>query len=217
MTQAVVSGQIAAKNAGTASSTTQAFAGNVTAGNLIFVIVAWNGTATVSSVADGGLGNTYTQTDAKQAWGTADNVQGFYAKNINGGACTITVTLSLTSVSYLEVYQMEVSGSDTTAPLDAHNTSSGTTNDPASGNLVTGTANEMIIGYCANMTAGAGYTSDSTFDSNQLEHKVVSSTGTYTATFVGDGSSGWGMVAATFKAAAAAVAAHGLAALGVGK
>lgn len=216
MVQAVVSGQVAAKNAGTASSTTQAFASNVTAGNLIFVIVGWNGVATVSSVADGALGNTYTQTDAKQAWASADNVQGFYAKNINGGACTITVTLSVTSVSYLEVYQMEISGSDTTAPLDAHNTSSGTGTDPASGNLVTGTANEIIVGYCTNRTAGAGYTSDSTFDDNQLEHKVVSSTGTYTATFVGNGVS-YGMVAATFKAAAAAAAAHALSALGVGK
>ncbi len=76
-----------------------------TAGNLIVLAAVWdNPSATVLSVTDT-VGNVYTS-----ATGTVlDAAQIFYAKNIKGGANTVTVKLSA-AASAFDVYIHEYSG-----------------------------------------------------------------------------------------------------------
>ena len=104
--------QQAAKSVGVVASTTQAFPGVSTTGNLIVVTVQYDSaTATVSSVTDT-KGNTYNVAVGPTSWGGAFNGRTvtYYASNIVGGGAAITVTVNLSgSVSnVLEVFQAEV-------------------------------------------------------------------------------------------------------------
>ncbi len=105
----------------TGSSTTVAvtFTSNVTAGNLIRVMASWDGgIGVLSGIADS-LGNTYTAVDNLSDGGNPNHYATWYAKNIAGGACTVTVTFtSARPITLLHVE--EISGADTTAPLDQH-------------------------------------------------------------------------------------------------
>src|SRR3954467_9863286 len=67
-----------------------------TAGNLIAVFVLWNNGGTVS-MSDS-RGNAYAAGTARTAWGSGWSAQTFYAKNIAGGADTVTATFA-TSIS----------------------------------------------------------------------------------------------------------------------
>lgn len=92
------------------------FDSNVAAGNLIAVTLWTTDNLTLNSVADN-LGNTYTAVLTKVG-GTsgAPYAWGLYAKNINGGGCTITATFS--GSGFFEIFGHEVSGCDTAGPLD---------------------------------------------------------------------------------------------------
>jgi len=104
---------------GSGASIGVAFDANVAAGNLIVVSAAWGTVDDTPTCADN-LGNTYTAID--KAWNTTNN-QGhctFYAKNITGGASTVTVTFPGGAKSFRFLLLDEYSGADTTAPLDQH-------------------------------------------------------------------------------------------------
>src|SRR3990167_8088160 len=147
-----------------AGSTTiaKAFGSNVTAGNLIAVVVGNEGDVTCT-VADT-LGNTYTQKTATYDASNGQKHFQFYAKDILGGACTVTATLSL-SKQYRRLGIMEISGCDTTAPDDggaAQVQAGGTTTDYYSSVNIATTVTDFVFGDIqdisgsgATLTAGA--------------------------------------------------------------
>lgn len=177
-------------NSGTTVSIT--FDSNVTAGNLIPVALYTDGDLTLDSVADN-LGNTYTAVLTKVG-GTsgAPFAWSLYAKNINGGACTITATFS--GSGFHEIFAHEVSGADTSAPLDK--SASNEQNSPGTGpNAVTSTAvtttadGEYIFGFATGtqnntVSTGTGFTGRLTaFATSCTEDKIQTSAGSIAATF----------------------------------
>src|SRR5262249_42378914 len=124
----------------------------------------------------------------------------YYAKNIKGGAETVTVTLGDTASS-LEVYVAEYRGADPVSPLDGSAQNAGITDSPVtSGSFVTTSANDRVGAYCVGDTycdPGGGFASRSTLHSNLLEDRKVGAAGSVAATaFAG---SGWGIVAGAFR------------------
>jgi len=88
------------------TSTAKAFTSNVTAGNLIVVTGYFGNSATCAD----SLGNTY------QSGATNGRLRMFYAENITGGACTVTV--SHDSATYRRISIHEYSGAKTSASMD---------------------------------------------------------------------------------------------------
>ena len=127
------------------SGTSAAFASiTVGAGNLLVVGVRLGGNVTVTISDD--KGNTWVQADGEQnvvATGDSDYV--VYAKNCASGATIVTVTPS-SNVS-IRGSCFEISGEDTSTPLDQHtHASAGSGTALASGN-VTSTSAGMWIGF----------------------------------------------------------------------
>ena len=177
-----------------------------TAGNLNIVAVGWNdSTSSVSSISDS-RGNTYTLAIGPTT-GTSLRQSIYYAKNILGGSNTVTVTFNQ-AASFVDVRVFEYSGLSTTAPLDVTAAASGSGTTASSGPATTTAANELVFG--AAMTggvikaAGSGFTSRLiTPDGDIGEDKLVSATGSYTATApvtAYAGSTTWVMQMATFRA-----------------
>lgn len=142
----LVQTQVGTASAGSAA--TAAFGSNVTAGNLIVVfishLIAAAGTFTVTD----GLGNTYVEAVRSASAGTfglSCKCSIWYAYNISGGACTVTVSnaeFELRSVIAHE-YHSDVA-SFTADPLDVTGSSVNDTNDPILIALTT-TADGLII------------------------------------------------------------------------
>lgn len=203
----------------------QAYAGNVTAGNLLIAAV----TKLVAADAQ-----TITITDTQSnMWLTAVSIfQGadlncrvtiFYVINSAGGATTVTAATGGGDVTAISLNVFEYSGATTTSPLDA--TASATRDalpniliDP--GNVTTAESGELLFSYVAYdnaftvggavLTPGAGYTRE--FDSpvagagqkrTAAQDQVAGAAGSYsTAWAVTSVSAVWAGVAATFKAVA---------------
>lgn len=155
-------------NAGTLSnvSSTVLPAIATTTGNLIAVAVRVAPSTSVSGITDT-AGNTYTGlTD----WGstTSQGTQFWYAKNITGNAANI-ITVNYAAPQATAVFVWEISGADTTSPLDAQAgffTASAVATITSSA-FSTTTANEIILAavqsFAVNqvMTANSGYVLDS--------------------------------------------------------
>jgi hypothetical protein len=215
------------KLTGSGTTIALAFTSNVTAGNLTVVGVSWGAAGGViealSSVADG-LSNTYTRiTNCDVVDSTNDQQHTIiYAKNIAGGACTITVTFTA-SRSNRGITIAEYSGADTSAPLDQSvsnfQTSPGTGTDAVTSTTKTTTANgELIAGIYTDSTSGAGTTvsagtgftkqedTGGTAGAIQIvyEDQIQSSSGSIAATFTETANHRALSAMATFKAPPAA-------------
>ncbi len=173
-----------------------------TAGNLNIVVVGWNDiTSTVTGVSDS-LGNTYTQAGSMITGSTARQSI-YYARNILAGSNVVTVTFNQ-AARFVDVRILEYSGLDPSNPLDVTASAAGSSTSPNSGAATTTSASELIFGAGTTATGftgpGTGFTSRIiTGDGDIAEDKVVSSTGSYSAT--GPTSSApWVMQMATFRA-----------------
>jgi hypothetical protein len=177
------------------------------AGDLNVIIIGWNdSTATVNTVHDT-VGNAYTAAlvPTVQA-GSASQVI-YYAKNIAGaaaGANTVTVTFNGSAV-FPDIRILEYSGIDTASPLDVTAASSGTSTTASSGAVTTLNANDLIIGadlvQTTTTAAGAGFTTRfiTSPDGDIAEDRVVTATGSYTATATISPSGQWIMQLVAFK------------------
>jgi fibronectin type 3 domain-containing protein len=185
-------------NFGSTPTFSQAFPSNNTAGNLIIVSFSWDnsGGQSLSTIGDS-QGNSYTS-----AVGSGNNSI-YYAKNIHSGPNTVTVTFSAPTGGLM--YLHEYAGLDTVAPLDQVSSQTGTGTTITSGAKTTTKANELIFGYASVAhrvsAAGSGFTVRETAAGNMSEDMVVSSTGSYGATFTQSISGGWTGLMATFIAA----------------
>jgi hypothetical protein len=191
-----------ASNAGSGSPSTLslAFSANTNAGDLILVAFDYSTTATPSSVTDS-QGNVFTAVGNQLTSPGGVRSRVYYAKNIKGGADTVTVNLTASS-SWLELYLTEYSGLDLTNPIDAQAGSSGNAGAVSSGNATTNFAGDVIYGFCIGdsvCSAGSGFAGRSTFNGNLIEDKIAGNAGSYAAT--GSATSGWTMQMLALKPA----------------
>ncbi len=186
------------------TTTSKAFASNVAAGNLIVAVCGWIDITTTCSVSDS-LGNSYVSAVGPTNMPSSGyRAQIFFAKNIVGGACTVTMTISATNINR-RLGIAEVAGADAAAPLDVVSANTGTLSVPDSGSATTTVADEIIFGWCMSdggNTAGTGFTEVQRIGLEEFEEKIVAVTGTYSATFTGS-SGDWAAQMATFKQASA--------------
>jgi hypothetical protein len=184
---------------GPATSFSVSFPANTTAGDLILVAFDYNSGVAPISVTDS-QGNAFTPVGNQliTPGGTPSRV--YYAKNIRGGADTVTVTLSANSGC--ELYLSEYSGTDPNNPIDAQAGASGSAGAVTSGTATTTAAGDVIYGYCVgdwSCTAGPGFATRSSLDGNLLEDKLAGSAGSYAAT--GTANNGWTMQMVALKPA----------------
>jgi hypothetical protein len=174
------------------------FPANTAAGDLIMVGFDYTTSATPSSVSDS-QGNVFTAIGNQLTSPGGARSRVYYAKNIKGGADTITVTLTATS-SWLELYLTEYSGADPTNPIDAQAGASGSAGAVSSGTATTTASGDIIYGYCVgdlSCFAGSGFTARSTLNGNLIEDASAGSAGSYAAT--GTANSGWIMQMVAIK------------------
>ena len=194
---------------GGGTTSVKAFVSNVTAGNLIVVAAMWNTSDSATPTCSDNLGNTYTEIGT-HIWnaGFTYGLALFYAKNVTGGACTVTVSYGGSKV-FRSMLIHEYSGGDTTAPFDVTNANTngtaGAGANNATSNAVTPANNgSLIFGVLADITsgtisAGTGFTSRQLDVGNftDSEDQVQGTAGSIAATWsVGNGDSYIARVAA---------------------
>jgi len=190
----------------TTNSLSLSFPSSTLAGDVILVGFDYNKISTPLSVTDS-QGNTFTQVGSQLTSPGGSRSVVYLARNIKGGADTLTVNLTANS-AWLELYLTEYSGVNQTNPIDAQAGASGNSGPVSSGNATTSVAGDIIYGYCVGdwaCTAGSGFTARSTLDDNLSESKIAGNPGPYAAT--GSATSGWTMQMVALKPAAPATSA----------
>jgi hypothetical protein len=152
--------------------------------------VGWNdATATVSSVKDTS-GNTYVLTVGPTVQSGTATQSIYYATNITAaaaGANTVTVTFAV-AAAFPDIRIAEYSGVAKTNPVDVIVAAQGNSSLSSSGSVNTTNANDLLVGANLVQTftngAGTGFTSRviTNPDGDILEDRVVSATGSYSAT-----------------------------------
>jgi hypothetical protein len=208
---------------GGGSDTTQVvvFGSNVTAGNLIVVSIGYGGAIGTPSCADS-LSNSYTVEASGHSVLSNQSQALFWAEDISGGACTVTVTLS-PAASFRRMQVSEYSGLVTASPSDgsaitADNDLSTATDGTQSDSITTGENGDLIYGWCQNfdeadppsatITGGTGFTQRGGVGSGICvgEDKIQASAGSVNATFTLDIGSTCLVTVLALKAAAAGAA-----------
>ncbi len=184
------------------------YTGAQSAGDLNVVVVSWgDSTATIGTLTDSS-GNTYHLAAGPTVISGAASQAIYYAANIVGAAAGAnSVSVSFTSAAtYPDVRVLEYSGMATTSPLDVVAASSGNNSLSSSGAVTTTNANDLIIGanvvYTTTTGPGAGFTDRiiTVPDGDIAEDRIVSATGSYTATAPLSPPALWIMQLAAFKA-----------------
>ena len=183
------------------ATVTVAYPAAQTAGDLNIMVVGWNDTtSTVQSVRDS-VGNTYSLAiGPTTAAGITQSI--YYAGNIRGGSNTVTVTFSQ-AAAFPDIRILEYRG---VTALDVVAGASGNSASASSGAATTTSANELIFGANTVATttsaAGSGFTSRiiTVPDGNIAEDKVVTVSGSNSATATLSDSGPWVMQMATFSA-----------------
>jgi len=166
-------------------------------GNLVAVGFDYAGT-TFTSIADN-QGNAFTQVGTEITTPGGARTRLYYARNIKGGSETVTINLAANS-PYLEVYVSEYTGADTLNPLDVSAQNTGSSSSVTSGSAVTTSANDLLMAFCIgdnSCTAGSGFTARSTYHSNLMEDRSLTTAASYAAT--GSANSGWGIIMAALR------------------
>jgi chitodextrinase len=175
--------QTKARNS-SASSNALAFTANTISGNLLIAEIDWTGGSTFTSISDT-QGNVWTQIGTEQnASGVGVKSRLYYAKNIKGGADTVTTIVS-GSPSYHELYIHEYSGLSTSNPIDSFAINMGTGSSFTSNSLTTTSANDLLYGIeidSAGATAVTGWTTRSTLNGNVAADKNAAAIGSYAFT-----------------------------------
>ena len=188
---------------------------NHTAGNLIVVIATsgYGDTTNITQITDT-AGNTYVRITGAYDSSNTNNIEIWYAKNITGNANNIVTILYNLSRGKRSIHVLQYSGCDTTAPLDQSAVGTGPSSTTViTADITTTTADEVLVAgdvlsIPQTHTAGAGYTIRTIYGGSEpskgdTEDKIVSSIGTYNASYSLGANAGWAIVMATFKAAAA--------------
>lgn len=191
-------------NAGSVAgqSITVPLTSSTNAGNLVVVAFDYTGTS-FASITDS-QGNQFQQAGAEVTTPGGAATRMYYAKNVKGGAESVTVSLA-GATSSLEVYVAEYRGVDPVAPLDASSQATGTATDDkrdfTSGTLTPTTSNDILVGFCVSDNfcgADEGFNVRNDLHSNLLEDEQIGAAGTPVAA-TGYAGAGWAVVAAAFR------------------
>jgi hypothetical protein len=190
------------------SSVSVPFPSSNHAGNLIVAFVRMSTASQTVTVKDA-AGNVYADAVSQAQTTDGHQIHIFYAKNVIGGANTVTAAFSSTNNHpWIAVY--EYSGLSTTSPLDrtAHTQGSGSTANSGA-TAPTTSANELVFAaaglpasYTGSATAGTGYTvtqQDTGSSRAANEAAGASSTGAFSGVFNLGYATNWTAVVATFK------------------
>jgi hypothetical protein len=179
------------------------------AGNLNVVVVGWNNsTAQVTSVSDS-MSNSYAVAVGPTIQTGLATQTIYYAKNIlpaasNGNVVTVRFTAAATSP---DIRIAEYKGLDTVNPLDVAVAAQGNNALSNSGTVTTTNANDLLVGANLVQTLttgpGTGFTNRmiTSPDGDILEDRVVTATGSYSATAPDSPSGAWIMQMVAFRAA----------------
>lgn len=183
----------------------KAFTSNVSAGSVLIAdIYLSDGAATVSSVTDTN-GNTWAAIGSIQVMNGAGLI--YYAKNATAGATTVTVT---PSTGGTHVLLHEYSGLDTSAPLEANVSATGTSTATADSGAATVTAGSLVHGFIFALrviTAGSGFTertNDAFFNDVESEDRTAPGGSVNVTATLADATGTWAAFLAAFKLPAAA-------------
>ncbi|MBV9346164.1 MAG: fibronectin type III domain-containing protein [Gammaproteobacteria bacterium] len=175
------------------------------AGDLNVVVIGWNDTtSTIGTVTDS-AGNTYRLAVGPTIVSGTITQAIYYAANIAARA-TNTVTVSFSAAAaYPDVRILEYSGIDPNNPLDVTAAGSGNSTLSSSGAATTTYANDLVLGanvvFTTTTGPGAGFTSRviTNPDSDIVEDRIVTATGSYTATAPLTPAGDWVMQLAAFR------------------
>jgi hypothetical protein len=185
-----------------------------TVGNLIIAFVRMSTSTQTVALADS-AGNPYIEAVGQLQTSDGSQSHLFYAKNILGAPNTVTATFSSTnSHPWLAVF--EYRGLNTSSPLDQTSHALGSSTTPNSGvTPTTSSATELVFSglqlaynYQGTETAGSGYTlvqSDTGSSPASTESMVVTTKGSYSATYTLSSSANWSALVATFIGGAVSV------------
>jgi hypothetical protein len=128
---------------------TATFATPTVSGNCIAVEVNYFfGSSTISGVADN-FGNVYVKdTGSAGGSGTVGGTEWWVAKNITGGSAHVVTVTQTPNVNFLALGAVELSGADTTSPVNVSNVTLGTgtpINTEFSGNPLTTTVDGCML------------------------------------------------------------------------
>jgi fibronectin type 3 domain-containing protein len=182
------------------------------AGDLSVVVVGWNdSTATVASVSDSSH-NSYALAVGPTVLAGFGSQSIYYAKNIAAaaaGANTVTVTFS-PAAAFPDIRILEYSGADLANPVDVTAGTTGTSATSNSGAATTTNATDLIFGanVVETTTTGPGTSFTRRLitspDADIAEDRMVTATGSYSATAPITPSGRWVMQMVAFRTPAAA-------------
>lgn len=172
------------------------------AGNLLIIsYVDTLGSLSSPSIADTNTNSWLVSNPVTRNAGISVNAAQWYSI-CKAGATTITITVA--SCNFREVWISEWSGQSSISPLDQHseNASSGTA--PTSLAKTTLFARELIYGFCisgpATLAAGAGFTPETNDgQGNVPESQIVSATGSNAAVWTLGTTGSYVALMSTFK------------------
>ncbi len=195
------------------TTVTVAFAAAQTAGNLNVVVVGWlDSVAHVQSVVDA-AGNVYALAvgpTVRSGFGTQAI---YFAGNILAAAAATNVVSIRFDVpaQFPDIRIAEYAGLDTTNPLDVTAANQGRSRTSSSGSVTTTSANDLLVGANVVETPtrapGPSYTTRiiTSPNGNILEDRVVTATGSYSASASIGSRGDWIMQMAAFRAATGGV------------
>ena len=179
------------------------------AGDLNVVIIGWNDTsATVTSVTDT-MNNAYVPAVGPTLQAGVATQSIYYARNVVAAAAGANAVRAQFSVGarYPDVRILSYRGIDPSNPLDVTAAATGSSATSSSGAVTTTNPNDLIIGanlvQTTTTAAGTGFTRRviTNPDGDIAEDRIVSATGSYSATAPLSPSGQWIMQLVSFKAA----------------
>jgi hypothetical protein len=202
--------QHSAKDNGTANTTSVAVTLNsVASGHLLTCSITYgNPGGTTLSVSDNLNGAWAVAGSVHFSTGISQTTAIFYLANSKAGATTITGKPG-SAGAYGAMDCQEWSGVATSSPLDQFTEQDGTSANPSSGSVTTGTNGELILGDMENgysPSAGSGFsllntdTSADTGSGLDTEYQIQTNAGSVAATW-DLAATGWTAQVATFKPA----------------
>jgi regulation of enolase protein 1 (concanavalin A-like superfamily) len=192
------------------ASPTVPFSSAQSAGDLNVVVVGWNdSTAKVQSVTDT-TGNAYVLAVGPTVHSGFASQAIYYAKNIQSAAAGANVVKVVfdQAAQWPDIRIAEYRGLDTTNPLDVKVAAQGDSASSSSGAVSTTSANDLLVGAnlsTVGITTGAGTSFTGRVitnpDGDILEDRIVTATGSYSASAPLGASGPWIMQMVAFRAA----------------
>jgi chitodextrinase len=185
------------------------FTGAQAAGDLNVVMIGWGAsTGAVNTVGDS-AGNSYLLAVGPNVANGAATQYIYYARNIvaaAAGANAVSISFAA-AVPFPDVRILEYSGIDPVNALDVAVGANGTNNTANSGSVTTTNATDLLVAgndvATSTRLPGTGFTQRllTVPDGDIAEDRVVTATGSYSATAGLSAAGGWVMQMAAFRAA----------------